>query len=603
MRRTELLLLNQIVSDVGLMCSVSLDRDSKYIESRVEKEGFEFITLTLPTFAKGIERCLALGFFEPSLFRAFKKTRKDRGLIPAFLQGITSKIFDTDGSLRTNVSIEAIDGVRQICLAFNKTKMECTNARKAKAIEAYVKCERDLSHFRIMEWPGLRDFDRIARIAFGNVFCEVDRQVNDVELLPKHGPGAVTDRLVGNAKWRSLAWSARLERIMPADAYLFHNGIEAANSGRGLVFLPSKAEKPVKVIFVPKTQKTPRVIAIEPSYNQYAQQALMRSLVKGIERSKLLRNCIHFSDAKTNGDLARESSVSGKFATLDMSEASDRVHASLVHRLIRDYPSLTKAVFSCRSKCARLPDKRTLRLRKFASMGSALCFPFEAMVFYALALMGLHDFYGLSISTRSVAKLSKLLHVFGDDLIFPTEAYRPVIERLESARFKVNLSKTFYSGKFRESCGVDAYMGHIVTPVYIRTELPKTRQDAESVSSLVATRNLFYRKGYWRTARFIEENILDRIGPFPHVLETSALLGYTSFLGSYCVERYDSVGQRFVTRGLTLKDKSMADELSEGRRLLKFFLTRSEDPVEVESFERSTRRGSVYTKIRWTTAY
>lgn len=605
MKRTAVLLLNEIIKDVGLMCNTSIGRDLTYVRSRVEEEGLSFLTITLPTFAKDLERCLEQGFLDSAAFRAFRKKSVKYGSIPAFLSGMMTKIFNIDGSVRTDCSVEAIDGIRQICLVFNKTKKECSDARKAQALDAYKRCEQDIATFRIQKHDSLDLFDRVSQLAFGRLFCNVESKLFGCSLLPKHGPGAVADGLYGNDKYRSLHWTLRLERWFPVDSYLFHNAGGWVESGHHVEYLQPSDEPPVKVVFVPKTQKTPRVIAIEPTWMQYCQQALMRELVDGCETDRLLKGSIHFTDSTINGRLARESSVTRTFATLDLSEASDRVHASLVHRLMIKYRSLSNAVFSCRTKCARLPNGETIRLKKFASMGSALCFPFEAFVFYTLAVIGIAKARSLTINKRTVENISSQLHVFGDDLIVPADAVSFVIRELESVGLKVNMRKTFVSGYFRESCGVDAYKGYLVTPVYVRTEPPSGKQDANQISSYVASSNLFYEKGYWKTAKFMRESILDRVGPFPHVRERSSLLGYRSFLGTFSVERWNKRKQRYEVRGIELHTKSVADVLEENRRLMKFFLTRGNNdvPIELESLNRSTRRGSVYTKIRWNTPY
>lgn len=603
MKSTELLLILEVIRDVGLMCCTSIDKDITYVVSRVKNEGLSFLTITLPTFAKGIERCLEQRRFDPSLFRAFRKKSSDSAQIPTFLSGIVSKIFDANGDLRTDESIEAIDGIRQICLIFNKTKKECTDERKAQALLSYTKCEIDVASFRIAKFDALHDFDRVSRIVFGDIFHDLERELSNYELVPKHGPGAVVDRLKGNGKYRSLVWTHGLQRSFPSDMYLFCNAEEAYERREDLVLLRSKDVPPVKVIFVPKTQKTPRVIAIEPSYHQYCQQAIMASLVKKMEQHPLTKDSLHFTDSAINGRLAREASRHLRLATLDMSEASDRVHAALVHRLIRDYPLLVRAVFSCRSKYAKLPNDQVIGLKKFSSMGSALCFPFEAMVFYTLVLIGLHEQQSLSISKHSIKRIKRNVHVFGDDLIIPSNGVASVVRRLESVRLKVNSQKSFVSGYFRESCGVDAYKGHLVTPVYARTEPPTALVDAEGLSSWVATSNLFYKKGYWKTARYIRERILGSIFPFPHVLETSPLLGFYSFRGTYSVQGWDKLRSSYRVRSIALRVRKENDALVEYRRLLKFFLTRNELPSEIEDFNKSTLRGSANTKIRWSSPY
>jgi hypothetical protein len=612
MKSTELLLLESILTDVGIMCNTSVDRDIEVLISRVEHEGPSFMTITLPNFGKAFFRCLELGYCDPSLFPGFSFCPGSSARIPKFLQGILSQVFDVTGALRGKPSVEAIDGVRQICLTFNKTKQECTDERKVNALNSYLACEGDLRSFRYNSWRYCDDFRRITRLVFGRLFDDLERKLLAGELMPKHGPGAVAERIVGNGKYRSRQWTRRLERAMPADNYLFCNAEHVLSSGMDLDLLRAEDEQPVRVIFVPKTQKTPRVIAIEPIHMQYTQQAFMGSLVSAIESDRLVGCSIHFTDATINGKLALEASVTQKLATLDLSEASDRVHASLVYNMMRDFPHLARAVFACRSKYAVLPNgSPKVPLVKFASMGSALCFPMEAMVFYTICLLGVLKARNLPVTYKSIISVRDDIHVFGDDLIIPADACSLVIELLESAKLKVNQGKTFVFGKFRESCGVDAYDGHIVTPVYVRNAAPRDKSDTSALVSYVATSNLFYKKGYWRTATYMREVLLSRVGSLPHVLETSALVGYYSFLGTYSVERWNNVSQCFETRGLTAKVKKISDPLEEYNRLLKFFLHSNkgkqmelfpsvyEPLTDEETFSKSVVRGSLYTKSRW----
>lgn len=598
MKRIELLLLNEIISDVGLMCSASTSRDITTVMSRFKHEGSSFLTITLPTFAKDIEKCLERGRIEPDCFRSFKKIKGSR-LIPAFLSGIVSMMFEDSGLLRDRFPTECVDGIRQVCLSFNKLKLECTDERNRKALKQYTDCENDVSSFRIQRYSDLRDFDRVARCIFGRMFDQLENKLRRHDLLPKNGPGAVANRLTSNQKYDCYKWTTRMERIFPCSEYLFTSYSDWAQNNEKVEFLNSRSELPVRVIFVPKTQKTPRVIAIEPSWNQFVQQSLMREIVSLIENDPLLKKCIHFTDSSINGKYARESSITRHFATLDMSEASDRVHASLVHRLIKDFPLLTRAVFSCRSKRAKLPNGEVISIKKFASMGSALCFPFEAMVFATLALIGLHKRRSLRVSMKSLTSLTSKLHVFGDDLIIPTIDAQYVIDSLEIVRLKVNRGKTFIHGYFRESCGVDAYRGDLVTPVYIRTRLPRSRAQAQEILSAVSSCNLLYKKGYWRSSRFIRE-YLESLGiPLPHVKGESTCVGLFSYLGTYSVERWNKLLHRFEVSGLIQKVKRVSDPVSEDRSLFKFFIERGVEPLSLSSYKESVRRGSVYTKIRW----
>jgi hypothetical protein len=576
----ELQVLNAILSDVGMVLGTSIERDWITIQSRVEREGLSFITITLPSFAKDFERSLEQGKVSQELFRPFRKVGSTRA-IPAFLSGMLTHVFDSHGVVRNDASPEAVEGIRQICLAFNKLKMECKDDRKAKAILAYLRCEHDLRSFRPDTWGDVDHFDRIATLAFGPVFHALECKLQCGELKPRHGPGSVFERLTSEDKYRRKVWSSSIDRYFPADANLYCNAEDmlSATGSRKLSYSDKydtvngkRVKTAVRVVFVPKTMKTPRVIAIEPTYNQYCQQALARPLMEAIEQDRLVGSAIHFTDSTINGRLALEASKDMKWATLDMSEASDRVPASLAYRLVRNYPDLAGAIFSCRTKYAVLPDGTKVPLRKFASMGSALCFPMEAMVFYTVALIGMAKARNLPVTVRTITSLTRELHVFGDDLIIPRDTVDSVIETLESACFKVNRQKSFAGGYFRESCGVDAFKGYFVTPVYIRHLAPVTKRDVQEILSYVASANLFYKKGYWNTARCMRSLIERLIGALPHVRPESPVLGWTSFKGSYSIERWNNALQRFEVLGFYHKPRRSKDILEGYDRLLKFFL-------------------------------
>jgi hypothetical protein len=267
MKSTELLLITAMLTDVGIATHTSIVRDVTTVTSRFEHEGLSFLTITLPTFAKDFERSLEQGRITSNEFRSFSKLRSSR-LIPRFLSGIVSNVFDRDGVLRTDASVESIDGVRQICLAYNKLKQECTDERQAQAIRSFRKCEDDLRSFRPKSWTYGRSFDLIVRMCFGELFSKLECKLLRGDLTPKHGPGAVMERIHSNDKYRRKVWSDRLERYFPADTHLFCNAEDllSATGKRELSYSKGNSDA-VRVIFVPKTQKSPRVIAIEPLYN------------------------------------------------------------------------------------------------------------------------------------------------------------------------------------------------------------------------------------------------------------------------------------------------------------------------------------------------
>jgi hypothetical protein len=221
--------------------------------------------------------------------------------------------------------------------------------------------------------------------------------------------------------------------------------------------------------------------------------------------------------------------------------------------MFRANPDLMDSIDACRSTRAEMPDGSIVEpLQKFASMGSALCFPVEAMYFYTLCVMALLKRHNLPASYRNSFKVSRAIYVYGDDIIVPSADAEFVLDYLQRYNCKVNAAKSFWTGKFRESCGVDAYDGKVVSPTYIGTLPPENKRQAERLISWTATGNLFYKRGYWRTAQLLFNYVEAVIGPLPYLSETSPGLGRYSFLGYRTVERWQ--GDRGRIRPLSLEE-------------------------------------------------
>jgi hypothetical protein len=401
------------------------------------------------------------------------------------LHGFVEQVFDDrTGSLHDRPSVNAIRAVRQLTLVFKKIERETTEARKRNAELSYLNCEVDLE--RVDE--SLSAIDRHEfNIAFAELYSPVLNRLNEAiergEVKPKHGPGSTQDKLLGNRKWLFPKWTERLENVFPYAQYCSHTWMPL--SDYRTTTLPMEQEPPVKVVFVPKTQKTPRVIAMEPTHMQYMQQAIMTTLVPLLENSWIGRSQ-GFSDQLPNRDLAREGSRSRRYATIDLSEASDRVLNSLVLSATRAWPTVQEALQATRSTHSQLPSGKVIKLRKFASMGSALCFPLEVMVFTTLVYMGIARTGAYSRDERYELFMSGEVRVYGDDIIVPADSTSCVEMTLESFGLKVNRSKSFSEGYFRESCGGDYYSGTDVTPVRLRVDLPSRKQHAQQIVSVRA---------------------------------------------------------------------------------------------------------------------
>jgi hypothetical protein len=100
-------------------------------------------------------------------------------------------------------------------------------------------------------------------------------------------------------------------------------------------------------------------------------------------------------------------------------------------------------------------------------------------------------------SWKALRGYANEVRVFGDDIILPNDAYQVCASLLETCKLKVNANKSFSRGYFRESCGMDAYAGEAITPVYIRELYSDT---ATALESVVECSNNVHLAGYWNLA-------------------------------------------------------------------------------------------------------
>jgi len=596
-----LLLWKRLALECASQCCTCATHDCKTVMRRTEHEGLSFLTITLPTFGKDLEKGLDRGSVDHDLFQGFSW----RGGLPKFLWGFLDHVFDrTSGVLLDDPSIDAIRSIRQLTLMFGKLRVPCTPERERRAFDAYIQCEQDVREsdrsISSLQWE---EFDRMSLMLFGRTFLSIDRKIYNGELLPvKHGPGKTADGISSNAKFRLTKWTERLEKgYFPFGEFCLPNWSYYPVLDDVDILEPG-SEIPVKVVSVPKTLKTPRIIAMEPAAMMYAQQSLLHEFRVAISRSNYLRRMIGLEDQDPNREMAHQGSLNGDLATLDLSEASDRVSNQHVRHMLQRFPSLSEAVDACRSRKADVPGHGVKRLAKFASMGSALCFPMEAMVFLTLIFIGIQRSLNTSLTLKDVQSLKESVRVFGDDLIVPVDHVHSVISVLQDFGLVVNTGKSFWTGRFRESCGKEYYAGEDVSIVRCRRNFPSSPRHAPEVISLVELRNHFYWSGYWSTCQWLDERIREVIRHFPMVLSTSPVLGRQSVLGFHTQKIGEHLHNPMV-KGYVVAATSPNDKLDDHGALLKYFLKSGDDPFFDENhLERAGRPALVRIKRGWSSA-
>jgi hypothetical protein len=145
--------------------------------------------------------------------------------------------------------------------------------------------------------------------------------------------------------------------------------------------------------------------------------------------------------------------VGNRLATIDMSSASDRISVGLLEAVLP--PSWFKAVMHGQIRHYEFNGSKG-RILSACTMGLGHTFALETLVHLAL--------------TRAVCEARRsprktVISVYGDDIICPSWAVKPMIEVFSDCLLKINDDKSFWGlSDFRESCGEDYFRGIDVRP-------------------------------------------------------------------------------------------------------------------------------------------
>lgn len=269
-------------------------------------------------------------------------------------------------------------------------------------------------------------------------------------------------------------------------------------------YLAFDYDKVCKLHIVPKNALKQRTIALERVGMQYFQQIIRVSLYKWIDENI---HQIPLYRQEKNRALAREGSISGYYSTIDLSAASDSVDRRFVE-IAFSRTTLAPWLAAAGTTAVEIQGKR-YPLNMYATMGSAICFPIESLVFAGIC----------ELATRIVGR--KLNYsVYGDDIIAPQPITNIVIELLERSGFTVNKDKTF-SGHFplcfRESCGGEYLRGEEVTPIRIPRQFAALKDKGRSPGtflSWIQLANRLFSIGALNARRFVLRRLLDS-PPYP----------------------------------------------------------------------------------------
>jgi len=483
--------LRQSIVDDGISHGVPFsDKDQQTLIERLRSEGSSFVKVTLPVLGKALDSGLVLGTFK--CVPGFRQKRNS--CLPIFLGRVFERVFDDGGNLLACPEPCSIYFLRQYLLLDSKLITEPTVLQRKLAVDGFVERQENLGKTRVpTDHPVLHR----AKLLLGRTLRGLDLS----SITPGHGPGGVSEGSNRVVRWDFHTWPVRAERWYPYHVYGSQSFRALSSCGSPRMLRKSHT----KCSLVPKDYKGPRLISSESAATQYLQQGQMKALMSYIDKHWLLSRSIKLQDQTHSQRMCRDAYANG-LGTLDLSNASDTVSAALVWYLLSGVPKLRSQLFCTRSQSMKI-DTRDIRITAFAPMGSAVCFPVETLVFWAITMASVR-FVQSSWNCSTVPKESETasgISVFGDDIIAPLYAFPTIIGTLESVGCSVNKSKTCYTTPFRESCGSEWYNNIDVTITRNRRFNYEAARKFVNYPVILDLQRKFFLQGLGNTAALLSQ--------------------------------------------------------------------------------------------------
>ena len=507
---------------------VEFRKDRETLVNRAHHEGLSFFTHTLPKLSKGL-----LNHLEGNSGKYPNFCLKGAFEYPAFLSGIFKLAYDH----HHDDNVNAIGFLYTFSNSFKKLKGPYDEQILRKQMEEFLAVDDSLPEvFNESEELIISK----ARAFLTRLFAPINRNENILfnNIIPRPGPGATNTPVALHKRYRYNNIYTQLNSFFSFDEWFYPTYHEFSWDRP---YFKKKYEDQIpfpraRFKFVDKVVGKARGICIEENEMQYFQQGVKHFLYKWIERHPLTRGHINFTYQSVNANLALASSLNLSYATIDMKDASDRISRKLVEKLFEGVPVLKDALLHLSTReidVSAYSDLDFYACKKYAAMGSGLCFPVMSLVHYSL----IHAIIAISMQPNEALKR---IYVYGDDIIIPSSCVEAVFDWLPRFGMKLNSDKSFVSGYFRESCGIHAYKGQDITPVYFKYT-PEMIHKTTALYSLIANEALLYTKGYYNAAAFIRKHVT-----LPYVNERSPACGWKR--PQHILDRSHSDLQRYRTR-------------------------------------------------------
>lgn len=421
-----------------------------------------------------------------------------------------------------------------------------------------------------------------------------------VELEGKHGPGAVAEGYKANQKWNAVV--AGLSDLDPRLENLGYDTVFGLHSDRMIEAGLSNVltSKSARLVTVPKTNHSLRTITVEPCLNQFVQQGYNAHLRKEIERCPVMSTCLTLNSQVPNQILAIEGSRTGAWVTVDLSSASDRLSTELVEAAFAHRPRFLSGILSCRTPFVEISKNQEIQLRKYAGMGNATTFPVQSYVFALVALASMIH-VNEDVNIRKLVSLASSIRVFGDDIIIRQRYFPAFAAWIESCGLEINRGKTFSTGNFRESCGVDAYKGTKVTPVYMRHDPQQSSTDASSFVATLSTCNQLWLQAMYATSNTLRK-CLEEKHSLPLVHQECSGLGYHTHQNLCDRQRWSKTLHRYEVRTYVPVPVREQNKIDGYAALMKFYHSPRSGEFDKNHLESSVRKFNINLRKRWVPA-
>ena len=250
------------VASASVATNIDVERDKATVARRVDAEGVEFFTKTLPKLGKAVDTALSSG--SPLQCPGFSKVGGTQ--YPQFMGWLFSEVFDKSGSERSDTSephalekrVAALGHLRQLLFLFYKLQLPYTKAQEDEVVKTFVETDRSTSFNYEALTSGDKNVLQLARHLIHTVLgdeCDVRG------LIPRHGPGAVATGEKPHEKMRFKRYFRALDQVFPYPEYFFYNVNHYRDSIKDFYnWVPMEAGT-AKVVLVPKDSRGPRLIS------------------------------------------------------------------------------------------------------------------------------------------------------------------------------------------------------------------------------------------------------------------------------------------------------------------------------------------------------